>query len=106
MKTSHFQDDLFPPSRVLWEPALGGADWLAGQDRSARWVSLQPADLPALSSANNNKKTVRSDVVVTQGTLGTRDKEKMLTISVSELLKTSDELEQDKMEGVGEEEWD
>ena len=106
VKTTHFQDDLFPPTRVLWQPALAGADWLAGLDRNARWVSLQPADMPALSSANNNKETARSEVVVTKATLGPQDKERMLTSAVSDILQTSDDLEQDKMEGVGEEEWD
>ena len=106
VKTSHFQDDLFPPTRVLWRPALSGPDWLAGRDRSARWLSLQPADLPALSVTNNYKEPVRSEVADTKGTLGPQDKERMLTTAVSDILQTSDELEQDKMEGVGEEEWD
>ena len=105
VKTSHFQDDLFPPTRVLWQPALTGAEWLAGEDRSARWVSLQPEDMPALSAAANNQQTVRSEVGLNQGTMGPQDKEKMLTSAVSGILHTSEELEQDKMEGVGEEEW-
>jgi len=33
LKSSHFQDDLFPPTKVLWEPTLTAALWFAGQNR-------------------------------------------------------------------------
>ena len=105
VKTSHFQDDLFPPTRVLWRPAVEGRLWLEGRDRSARWVSLKPDDLPSLSTAETSKAPAKSGEVAAQGALGAQDKEKMLTSAVSDILQTSEELEQDKMEGVGEEEW-
>ena len=106
VKTSHFQDDLFPPTRVLWRPAMLGKDWLAGRTRSARWVSLKPNDLPALSTTDSSKAPAKSAGVGTKAALGAVEKEKMLTSAVSDILETSEELEQDKMEGVGEEEWD
>ena len=43
------QDDLFPPTRVLWEPAVSGADWAAGEDGAAAWVSLRPRDMSSVS---------------------------------------------------------
>ena len=79
---------------------------MAGQSGTARWVSLQPADLPALSSSDTSKAPVKYSVVTNKGALGAVEKERMLTSAVSDILKASDELEQDKMEGVAEEEWD
>ena len=105
VKTTHFQDDLFPPTRVLWRPAMQGRDWMAGRTRSARWVSLKPSDLPDLSSESSkaSSKPVKGG---TKGPLEPQEKAKMLTSAVSDILQTSEELEQDKMEGVAEEEWD
>lgn len=34
VRTAFFQDDLLPPTRVLWEAALTAAEWFAGEDRS------------------------------------------------------------------------
>ena len=36
-----FQDDLFPPTRVLWQPSCSGARWLAGELGAALWVGLK-----------------------------------------------------------------
>lgn len=41
----YFQDDIYLPTRVWWEPALGGSSWLAGQDGQQRRASLRPADM-------------------------------------------------------------
>lgn len=41
----YFQDDLYPPTRVWWEPALGAGAWLDGQDGQQRRASLRPADM-------------------------------------------------------------
>ncbi|XP_009276865.1 PREDICTED: coronin-7 [Aptenodytes forsteri] len=35
VKKEYFQDDIYPPTRVWWEPALGGSAWLARQDGAA-----------------------------------------------------------------------
>lgn len=42
---SYFQDDLFPDTKVTWEPALTGSDWFAGVDGTQRTISLKPADM-------------------------------------------------------------
>ena len=34
-----FQDDLFPPTRVLWRSSCSGARWLAGELGAALWVN-------------------------------------------------------------------
>ena len=49
MTSDWLQDDLFPPTRVLWEPAVSGADWAAGEDGAAAWVSLRPRDMSSVS---------------------------------------------------------
>lgn len=41
----YFQDDIYLPTRVWWEPALDGSTWLAGEDREQRRASLRPADM-------------------------------------------------------------
>ena len=33
VKTQFFQDDLFPPTRVLWEPTLTAKEWIGGSER-------------------------------------------------------------------------
>ena len=32
VKTAFFQDDLFPPTRLRWEPTLKAEEWLAGSE--------------------------------------------------------------------------
>lgn len=41
----YFQDDIYPPTRVWWEPALSGSAWLAGKDGQQRHTSMRPADM-------------------------------------------------------------
>ena len=66
VKSTFFQDDLFPPTRVnidfiqsgfiiycvqvLWRAACSGGGWLEGELGAAEWVSLRPLDMPALSN--------------------------------------------------------
>ena len=45
-----FQDDLFPPTRVLWQASCSGARWLAGELGAALWVGrlYSPLDFQSL----------------------------------------------------------
>lgn len=45
LQKEYFQDDLYPPTRVWWEPALDAGAWLDGQDGQQRRASLRPADM-------------------------------------------------------------
>ena len=45
LQKEYFQDDIYPPTRVWWEPALSSSAWLAGQDGQQRHASLRPADM-------------------------------------------------------------
>ena len=33
VKTAFFQDDLFPPTRVTWEPTVDAAEWFGGSEK-------------------------------------------------------------------------
>ena len=33
VKTAYFQDDLFPPTKILWDPTIDSKDWLAGSKK-------------------------------------------------------------------------
>lgn len=41
----YFQDDLFPDTRVWWEPAVTSDQWFAGKNGTQRMLSVRPADM-------------------------------------------------------------
>ena len=41
----YFQDDLFPDTRVWWEPALTSDQWFTGKNGAQKRLSLRPADM-------------------------------------------------------------
>lgn len=45
LQKEYFQDDIYPPTRVWWEPALGASAWLSGEDGQQRRTSLKPTDM-------------------------------------------------------------
>ncbi|XP_013378981.1 coronin-7-like, partial [Lingula anatina] len=45
VKPQFFQDDLFPDTRVTWEPCLTAEEWFRGEDRVPRTISLRPPDM-------------------------------------------------------------
>jgi len=113
VKSTYFQDDLFPPTRILWEPTISGEKWLKGENGEQSWTSLKPADMKSLSGEAQiltpSKRTSNTDSDSSSSAgegKTTKDKEKGLTDAVSDILTTSNDLEQDKMEGVDENEWD
>ena len=44
-QSEYFQDDIFPDTRVLWEPCLTSAEWFSGLDTQPKLVSLRPDDM-------------------------------------------------------------
>ncbi len=40
-----FQDDLFPDTKVTWEPALTSSEWFSGIDKAPKKMSLKPSDM-------------------------------------------------------------
>jgi hypothetical protein len=114
VKSTFFQDDLFPPTRVLWQASCSGARWLAGELGAALWVSLRPHDMPALSNGMSSTKPAaikKASTTTTMTSSGLNREEadnmgKGLKDSVSRILGTTHSLEQDCMEGVEDKDWE
>uniref|UniRef100_A0A182NVF3 Coronin n=1 Tax=Anopheles dirus TaxID=7168 RepID=A0A182NVF3_9DIPT len=138
IKTELFQDDLFPPTRVLWAPSMTADEWFVGRNTAPARVSLKPEGMATLSSIQGNVTTTptkKSDnIVMPQGIQkpftkapehvqeqvtsmpppnSSREENRIkVTINlqikkaVSARMVVNESLEQDKMEGVDEKEWE
>uniref|UniRef100_A0A672TVS2 Coronin n=1 Tax=Strigops habroptila TaxID=2489341 RepID=A0A672TVS2_STRHB len=107
VKKEYFQDDIYPPTRVWWEPALGASAWLSGEDRQQHRTSLQPADMTPVSRAPKEapaRKFVPASVYL-QEKSDEQKKEELLSAMVARLGNRDDPLPQDSFEGVDEDEW-
>lgn len=124
LRSEYFQDDIFPPQRVTWEPALSASQWLSGKDVPAKMFDLRPADMEPLSSAPAPPPTPKKPVSSHSAkqdfrfegnpnlesslsilTVGRRQQEKLVT-SISDKIAINAKLEQKSFEGVADEEWD
>ncbi|KAM4697331.1 coronin-7-like [Rhinophrynus dorsalis] len=108
VKKEFFQDDLFPPTRVTWEPALSAEDWLSGKDRQQRNINLCPDGMIPVSQAPKEapvRKILPSSVYL-QEKSDEQKKEELLNAMVAKLGNRDDPLPQEAFEGVDEEEWD
>jgi len=110
VKVEYFQDDLFPDTRVWWEPALTSDQWFAGRNGTQRMLSLKPADMKPLSEAPKAAPIARKydsrheleEIKTTE-----QKKEELLTSMVEKLGNYDDDpLPQDLQEGVDDDEWD
>lgn len=108
VKKEFFQEDVFPPSRVTWEPALTAEEWLSGKDKQQRNINLCPGGMIPVSQAPKEaptKKFVPSSVYLQEKT-DEQKKEELLNAMVAKLGNRDDPLPQDAFEGVDEDEWD
>ncbi|KAM6249786.1 coronin-7-like isoform 2-T2 [Porphyrio hochstetteri] len=108
VKKEYFQDDIYPPTRVWWEPALGGSAWLAGEDGQQRRISLRPTNMTPVSEAPKEapaRKFVPASVYLEEKS-DEQKKEELLSAMVARLGNRDDPLPQDSFEGVDEAEWD
>uniref|UniRef100_A0A0N8ESA2 Coronin n=1 Tax=Aedes aegypti TaxID=7159 RepID=A0A0N8ESA2_AEDAE len=121
IKSELFQDDLFPPTKVLWESTLSAAEWFTGRDKPAQRISLQPEGMDSLSSIQPTvttptpaKKSDNINQIIGQQTQFNkawsadlvRSKQDEIKNSVSARMPINRKLEQDDMEGVDEKEWE
>ncbi|CAL8081262.1 unnamed protein product [Orchesella dallaii] len=133
VKSEYFQDDLFPPTRVLWEPTMTSAAWANGSNVCAKKISLKPSYMRSLgevtghrseppSSENGVKATngkvstpapLPAAVIAASGAIGSalisngaKKQQEKLEQQIKNILPLNLKLEQDDMEGVDEEEWD
>lgn len=110
VKMEYFQDDLFPDTRVWWEPALTSDQWFAGKNGAQKRLSLRPADMKPLSEAPKaapiaRKYDSRHELVEVKTT--EQQKEELLNSMVEKLRNFDDApLPQDLQEGVDDDEWD
>ncbi|XP_042294442.1 coronin-7-like [Sceloporus undulatus] len=108
VKKEFFQDDIFPPTKVWWEPALSATAWLGGSDGQHRKLPLQPKDMTPVSEAPKDppsRKYLPSSVYLEEKS-DEQKKEELLNAMVAKLGNRDDPLPQDSFEGVDEEEWD
>ncbi|KAM8960400.1 coronin-7-like [Pelodytes ibericus] len=108
IKKELFQDDLFPTSRVSWEPALSADEWLNGKNKTQRSINLCPDGMIPVSQAPKEapvRKILPSSVYL-QEKSDEQKKEELLSAMVAKLGNRDDPLPQDAFEGVDEEEWD
>ncbi|CAH2055926.1 unnamed protein product, partial [Iphiclides podalirius] len=115
IKSELFQDDLFPPTLVTWEPWQSAADWLAGRRVPPRLVSLQPLGMEPLSGHTQSPGTrekakeaskPKPDLIKSHVPLDPKEKQDSIMKSMSARVQMNLKLEQDSMEGVDESEWD
>ncbi|XP_039748094.1 coronin-7 isoform X1 [Pararge aegeria] len=114
-KSELFQDDLFPPTLVTWEPWQSGRDWLANKPVTPRTVSLQPPGMEALSAHSAPAPTPakekppqkpKPDLIKSHVPMDPKEKQESIMKAMSAKVKIDLKLEQDSMEGVDESEWD
>uniref|UniRef100_A0A1B6F9M1 Coronin n=1 Tax=Cuerna arida TaxID=1464854 RepID=A0A1B6F9M1_9HEMI len=123
IKSDLFQDDLFPPTKVTWEPTMTAAEWFSGANCQARRISLKPEGMDNLSEAQGAASVSPSSKEPTKQTqsqpqpfnrlawtpdlvASTKQKQEQIQKSVSSKVEVNMKLEQDQMEGVDEREWD
>lgn len=121
IKSELFQDDLFPPTKVLWEPTLTASEWFSGSNKAAPRISLQPEGMdtlssiqPAVTTPTPAKKSDNINQIIGQQTQFNkawsadlvRSKQDEIKNSVSARMPINRKLEQDDMEGVDEKEWE
>ncbi|KAL0269016.1 UNVERIFIED_CONTAM: hypothetical protein PYX00_010761 [Menopon gallinae] len=117
IKSELFQDDLFPPTKVTWEPTVTSSEWFAGANKQARRISLKPDNMESLSSVSSAEKpsakppsplNINSHYNKFNPELQEygRSKQEQIQKSVSSKMEVNLSLEQDHMEGVDEHEWD
>uniref|UniRef100_A0A182VT39 Coronin n=1 Tax=Anopheles minimus TaxID=112268 RepID=A0A182VT39_9DIPT len=115
IKSELFQDDLFPPTKLLWQPTLIGDEWFAGRDVTPTRISLKPDGMDTLSSIQPTITTTPSKkneaILMPQGIQKPFSKapehvQEQIKNAVSARMSVNKKLEQDSMEGVDEKEWE
>jgi len=51
VRPAYFQDDLFPETKILWQPTLTSGEWLEGSRKQPRRLDLRPEDMRPLSES-------------------------------------------------------
>lgn len=109
VKSNFFQDDLFPDTKVLWEPVLSASEWLEGNDAVPPTICLKPENMEALSNAPSEApKPKKYDSTDPEIFKTDEDKKDELIDAMTSKMdnKTDEALPQDLTEGVDSDEWE
>ncbi|XP_068081154.1 coronin-7 [Anabrus simplex] len=123
IKSDLFQDDLFPPTKVTWQPTVTSEQWFQGMDKPPTRISLKPEGMECLSEMQGSCQPVSGGksaanpfpgVQQPLNRLGwsadlagaTKEKQEQIQRAVSSRMEVNLKLEQDEMEGVDEREWE
>jgi len=110
VKKNLFQDDLFPETRVKWEPSMSCEQWMNGANIPQKRLDLRPKDMQPLHTAPQHAKGpgkyANYSSPKEQKSLQ-QQKEDLLSQMGDKFQQLSHKsLEQDDMEGVEDHEWD
>lgn len=119
IKSDLFQDDLFPNTKVTWEPTMTCTEWLSGMNKQQQRISLKPPDMDCLSeaqgapvsqpsNANPTKEIPNKPAHLPRNSWtdsSIKQKQEQIQKSVSSRVEINMKLEQDSMEGVDAVEW-
>ncbi|XP_034248908.1 coronin-7 isoform X3 [Thrips palmi] len=130
IKLDLFQDDLFPATKVTWEPSVSANEWFSGAQHPVKRISLRPPGMDSLSdsqgaaevistiaptpsskggnvnNANNNANNANSKGGWNDDLSGSKRRTEQIQQAMSNRVEMNMKLEQDDMEGVDEKEWD
>jgi len=111
-KTEFFQDDIFCPTRDFEHPSMTIDEWKSGQLKPLNTINLCPEGMKPLSE-NNTAKVVKSTAHLIRKDTDKKGsaKDEFVNQLMARVIddEDSDEdgnLEQDRMEGLDDDEWD
>ncbi|XP_014681758.1 PREDICTED: coronin-7-like [Priapulus caudatus] len=104
----YFQDDLFPETRVWWEPLQTAEEWLGrGKQKPHRKINLQPPGSKALSEAPKPSiaRKPKYDSGQELAKTAAEKKEELIQAMHEKLQFQDDVLPQDECQGADSDEW-
>lgn len=124
IKLDLFQDDLFPPTKVTWDPVMSGNEWFSGVQQPPKRINLCPPGMDCLSDSQGaaevlssvsstavkgggaGANSVNSKIGWNDDLSGSKRRTEQIQQAMSNRVEINTKLEQDDMEGVDEREWD
>ncbi|GAB6023962.1 hypothetical protein CHUAL_008692 [Chamberlinius hualienensis] len=110
VKTEYFQNDIFPDTKVTWEPCNTSSEWFEGKNKKPKFTSLRPEGMKLL--VENNGKTKENNTAEVNEIHRSmpfsfsKRKEKDLTSLFATMAIEDGDLPQDSYEGVEAKEWE
>lgn len=102
-----FQDDIYPDTRVTWQAALTGREWLDGGNKLQGSISLRPADMEPLSEAPKVAAPPKKYQSYNPNYKTDEEKKEELMSAMIEKMGDQDDdpLPQETMDGCDSDEW-